>query len=659
MFRFCALSRGCLKLSILLLCTLTAVTAQARSEEPNVLFIVADDLGFSDISPFGGSEIHTPNLQRLAEQGVAFTNFHTLPTCAPTRSVLLTGADNHLAGKGAQVITPEQQGHDGYEGHLNDRVTTLAEVLGKAGYRTYFSGKWHLGDEPEYAPFNRGFQESFALLPGGASHYADMRPLHPAEPVVYTRNGKIVDSLPADFYSTRNYTDYLIDWLQRDAASDQPFFAYLAYTAPHDPLQAPEEYIRKYDGVYDEGYGKLRAERYERLKALGVFADVPLPPWPELIAEWDSLPESEKALRRRDMQIYAAMIDYMDEQIGRVLDVLQQQGQLDNTLIVFLSDNGANGTPPKIYPAHTRAFHESFDNSVENRGAPGSFASQGPGWATASGGGLNLFKYFVYEGGIRTPAIMVLPGAQQAGIRSAAFTHVRDIVPTVLDAVHLVHPGQQDSSLAPLEGRTLLPLLRGKTASTTPYEVGYELHGSRAYIRDNWKVVQSAIPAGTGQWQLFDLSSDPAEVNDLAGEYPERLAALKRAQAAYEQKNGVIYSPPGFIRKAQMLSAILLCLLAAGALLQILLQLRAGSTRSVLRLLSAGIRIALSAALLMDWRIGLFYLLCGLQLIDLLMALRGQRWLRALLGGGLLLLVVALVCLLHSGLGLWVLLQDY
>jgi len=633
--------------------------AVEQQTSPNVLFIVADDLGYSDISPFGGSDIHTPNLQQLAEHGVALTNFHTLPTCAPTRSVLLTGADNHLAGKGAQVITPEQQGRDGYEGHLNDRVLTLAEVLAGAGYRTYFSGKWHLGDEPRYAPFNRGFQESFALLPGGASHYADMRPLHPAEPVVYTRNAKIVESLPTDFYSTRNYTDYLLEWLERDAGKEQPFFAYLAYTAPHDPLQAPEEYIHKYDGVYDEGYEKLRMQRYQNLQALGVFADMPMPHWPRLIADWDSLSEPDKALRRRDMQVYAAMIDYMDEQIGRVLRLLERQGQLDNTLIVFLSDNGANGSPPKIYPAHTRSFHESFDNSLGNRGAPGSFASQGPGWATASGGGLNLFKYFVYEGGIRTPAIVVLPGTHPTGVTSAAFTHVRDIVPTVLDAVHLSHPSRQDSKLASLEGRSLIPLLKGDALSTAPYEVGYELHGSRAYIRDNWKVVQTAIPAGTGQWQLFDLSADPAEVNDLASEYPDRLAELKQAQTAYEQKNGVIYSPPGFVKKAQGLSVILLWALAAGALAQMLLQLRAGRAKSVWRLLCAAPRIAFCVALLVEWRVGLLYLLCGLQVLDLLMAVRGQRWLRSLLGGGLLLLAVALLWLLHSGLGLWVILQDY
>ncbi|MGI3131853.1 arylsulfatase [Halopseudomonas pachastrellae] len=656
MFRFRALLGGKLTVATLLLCALAGAPAQAQPARPNVLFIVADDLGFSDISPFGGSDIHTPNLQRLAEQGVTLTNFHTLPTCAPTRSVLLTGADNHLAGKGAQVITPDQQGHDGYEGHLNDRVVTLAEVLGKAGYRTYFSGKWHLGDEPEHAPFNRGFQESFALLPGGASHYADMRPLHPAEPVVYARNGKLVDSLPADFYSTRNYTDYLTDWLQRDAASDQPFFAYLAYTAPHDPLQAPEEYIRKYDGVYDEGYAKLRAARYERLKTLGVFADVPLPPWPELIAEWDSLPEPEKVLRRRDMQVYAAMIDYMDEQIGRVLDVLQQQGQLDNTLIVFLSDNGANGTPPKIYPAHTRAFHESFDNSLENRGAPGSFASQGPGWATASGGGLKLFKYFLYEGGIRTPAIVVLPGTHPSGVRSAAFTHVRDIVPTVLELAHVTHPAAQDASLAPLEGHSLVSLLTGRTDDTQPYEVGYELHGSRAFIQGQWKIVQSVIPTGTGQWQLFDLSSDPGEVNDLASEQPERLAEMQQAQARYEQANGVIYSPPGFISKAQRLSAIVLGLLAAAALVQMLLTGRRGNR---VRMLGAALRTALAVALILEWRIGLFYALAALQVLDVLAALRGSRWIRAVFIGLLLLALLTLAWLLHSGLGLWLVLKDY
>ncbi len=348
-----------------------AENSHAQGERPNILLIVADDLGYTDIGAFGG-EIDTPNLDRLAVEGMRLSNFHVLPTCAPTRAVLLTGVDNHRAGIGSQVITAEQKGKPGYEGYLNSRVATLPEVLGAAGYRTYHTGKWHLGVEKSHGPHARGFDETFTLLAGGASHFADASPLRPGGEARYLRNGKLVESLPGNFYSSQHYTDLLLAWMERDRNSERPFFAYLAYTAPHDPLHAPPAYIEKYRGRYDRGWEELRRERFNRVQEKGLIpAHHQLPPWPSVVKRWDSLSELEQANSARDMEVYAAMVDYMDEQIGRVYQWLEANGELDNTLIFFLSDNGANGFPSRLYPGHDDEYHARFDNSLENRGASG------------------------------------------------------------------------------------------------------------------------------------------------------------------------------------------------------------------------------------------------------------------------------------------------
>ena len=239
-------------------------TSSAQPKRPNVLLIVADDMGYSDIGPFGG-EIATPTLDELAKEGLQLTNFHVLPTCSPSRSVLLSGVDNHLAGIGTmgEFITPESEGKPGYEGYLNFDVAALPEVLRAGGYRTYMAGKWHLGDKPNTVPHARGFDETFTLLPGGGSHLSDRKPVSPTQAMVYFRNGKPVESLPDDFYSTTYYTDMVLNWIKRDRNNSKPFFAYLAYTAPHDPLHAPKEYIDKYKGMYDTGWDALREKRLQ------------------------------------------------------------------------------------------------------------------------------------------------------------------------------------------------------------------------------------------------------------------------------------------------------------------------------------------------------------------------------------------------------------
>ena len=370
---------GKLLFATMLLSLVTTNVAQGSA--PNVLLIVADDMGYSDIGPFGG-EIATPTLDILAQEGLRLANFHVLASCSPSRSVLLSGMDNHRAGLGTmnERMSDDIRGKPGYEGHLNHRVAALPEVLKANGYRTYMVGKWHLGEDESTVPHARGFDETFVLVDGGGSHWADSKWITPTIPMTYSRNGKEVDSLPEDLYSSKDYTDALVEWIKRDQGNDQPFFAYLAYTAPHDPLHAPKEYIDKYKGVYDGGWDNLRGKRLQRLKELGII-DQNAKPFPRLpaVEAWEELSEEERALAARDMEVYAAMVDYMDGQIKRVIDQLKASGDYENTLIIFFSDNGANGASVMNYPGQTEEYVSSFDNRLDNRGLENSMIDQGPG----------------------------------------------------------------------------------------------------------------------------------------------------------------------------------------------------------------------------------------------------------------------------------------
>ena len=519
---------------------------QRAARQPNILLIVADDMGYSDIGSFGG-EIATPTLDRLAEEGLRLSNFHVLPSCSPTRSVLMSGTDNHVAGMGTmgELLTPELEGRPGYEGYLNFQVAALPEVLQAGGYHTYMAGKWHLGHEEETIPYARGFEETFTLVPGGGSHWNDQRPLSPPQTMIYRRNGELVEELPEDFYSTKYYTDMMLQWIEQDHGDGKPFFAYLSYTAPHDPLHAPKEYIDKYQGMYDRGWDVLREERLQSLKDLGIVPD-DARPFPRLasVEAWDELPPGERQNAARDMEVYAAMIDYMDEQLQRVFDYLKEIDEYDNTLIVFFSDNGANGHLPTAYPGQTEEYLNSFDNSLENRGLQNSFIEPGPGWSQASMSPSRMFKAFTSEGGIRAPFVVKLPGAMpHAGTMNHSFLHVRDIMPTVLDAAGLEHPQEIDGRrVAPLHGTSVLDLFAGDvtTPSVEVGRVGYELFGMKAFFDGDWKILLMPPPFGTGEWELFNVRNDPAEMNDLSDQYPDRRAEIVAQWERYKEANGVL-----------------------------------------------------------------------------------------------------------------------
>ena len=524
-------------------------------KRPNFLVIVADDLGFSDIGAFGGA-IETPNLDRLAHAGIRFTDFHSAPACSPTRSMLLTGTDHHVAGIGtmAEVVPPGFRGAPGYEGYLNDRVVALPELLRDAGYLTLMSGKWHLGTTIETSPWARGFERSFALLPGGASHYggsADVGFL-PA-PKLYTEDDRFT-TVGDDFYSSDYYTDTLLRYLrERAPEDDRPFFAYLPFQAPHWPLQAPTESVAKYRGRYDAGPDALREERLTALKRLGLCPpDVePHPVVADGAPEWADMTAEERALSARSMEVYAGMVDRMDQNVGRVLDYLTETGELDNTVVIFMSDNGAEGAIVEAMPllgAHISAQIEKHcDNSLDNLGRPNSFIWYGPRWAQAATAPSRLHKAFTTEGGIRVVGFITWSGFARQGQIGTAFATVMDIAPTVLELAGAEHPGTRyrGREVAPMRGRSLVGYLSGDTDAVHDADThtGWELFGRRAIRQGDWKALHLPEPYGTGAWQLYDLAADPGEIDDLAGSRPEILAGLLRLWDRYVEENGVIVDP--------------------------------------------------------------------------------------------------------------------
>ncbi len=532
-------------LAALAACVADVNDRDSADDRPNILLIVADDLGFSDIGSYGG-EIETPVLDALAASSLRFSGFHVLPTCSPTRSALMSGNDNHVAGMGVmgEFVYPAIADLPGYAGHLADQVASIPEILRDAGYHTYMAGKWHLGEDDDQSPYARGFEQTFTMMNGGGSHWADMKPLSPPQAMIYRRNGERLAELPEDFYSTRNYTDELIGFIDSNKDDTTPFFAYLSYTAPHDPLHAPADYIEKYAGKYDAGWDVQARERLAALQALGLVpADTDDFPPNLMTRPWESLSDEDKRIHARDMEVYAAMVEYMDMSIGRLFEYLKANDLYDDTLIVFMSDNGANGAPATAYPGNADGdYLAKFDNSVENRGMPNSFVDMGPNWAQASSAPFRMFKSFTTEGGIKSPLIVKAPGENPAGGRwSHAFLHVTDILPTFLDAASATYPaGRGGKALRQPIGKSLMPILADPGVAIHETDgIGYELFEMKAYIRGDWKLLRLPEPFGTGNWQLYNLATDPGETSDLSDTYPEIRKALIEAWKRYAEENDV------------------------------------------------------------------------------------------------------------------------
>ncbi|MEQ9270076.1 MAG: arylsulfatase [Haliea sp.] len=530
--------------------------AATSDPRPNVLLVVLDDAGFNDLGVFG-SEIPTPNIDSLAGEGVLLTNFHVAPNCSPTRAMLLSGVDSHLAGLGnmAEGLAPNQRGKPGFEGYLNFRVAALPELLQDAGYHTYMTGKWHLGLTEETSPAARGFDRSFAMLEGGAGAFDNMLAMMGPGDAQYREDGKSLDHLPKGFYSTRFYTQRMMDYIASGLADGRPFFAYLAYTAPHWPLQAPESSIARHRGKYDAGYDALNAQRLLALREIGL-VEPGVERFPRLPGEpaWEELSPAQQAWEARRMEVYAAMMDDVDRYLGYLIAWLKAEGEYENTAIVLLSDNGPEahdlgaGVAPLI-----NWIEQCCDNSLSNMGAADSYIWYGQSWGQAGNTPMRMYKGFVGQGGVRSPAFVHYPAALQRGVRSDALVHVTDIMPTLLEMAGVSPPGgtYRGRQVHALQGASMLPLLNGARDHVhgPDYYIGWELFGKRAIRQGDWKIIFNPYhevleprPPGliTDQWQLYNLAGDPREVNDLAREHPEILEQMVGLWNEYAEKNGVV-----------------------------------------------------------------------------------------------------------------------
>lgn len=550
--------------TLLIACTAAEKTEVSNSQDnsssikslpgdrPNILLVVADDLGMLDIGAFG-SEIHTPSIDQLANQGVKLTNFYTSATCSPTRSMLLSGTDNHAAGIGNMIehVAPNQRGQEGYEGHLSTSVVSVAKLLQEGGYQTMMAGKWHLGMKDELLPHRRGFNQSFILGQGGASYFNDMKGLLGVAPeAFYSRNGQTVTQLPDDFYASEYYADFIIDNIENNK-QDKPFFAYLAFTAPHWPLQVRDEHVDLYKDRYDDGYEALQKERVNKAKVLGLIpGDASLAAAPSHVVPWSELSVDDKKVQSRTMEVYSATVERMDYHLGRVIKYLEDKGELDNTFIVFMSDNGADGSDRTKLPGNEKWLPEAWDLSYENMGKKDSYVYPGPAWAWASGGNHRMYKEFLSEGGIHAPAIISFEKLQDKGSEVDALISVKDIAPTMLELAGITHPGDtyKGKKIKPMTGLSLMPILNGEGALSSQDRVlGWELFGQKVIRKGDWKLLWLSSkpswlvqPEGADQWGLYNLSQDPAEANNLVEQEPEKFAELLALWEQHSEEQGVI-----------------------------------------------------------------------------------------------------------------------
>ncbi|ALK92902.1 arylsulfatase [Limnohabitans sp. 103DPR2] len=538
-------------LSIFAAATL-AICAPAWAKRPNIVVLLADDWGYSDVGAFG-SEINTPHLNQLAQSGTRFSNFHVSASCSPTRSMLLTGVDNHLNGVGnmRETIPQSHVGRAGYLSVLNQRVVTVASLLQDQGYRTYAAGKWHVGKEPHNLPPARGFDRSLVMGDSGSDNWETGKLyLDLTDKVYWYDNGREAQ-MPKTFYSSEFYVSKTLDYLKTDAKSDKPFFAYLAFQANHIPLQAPQEFIDKYKGRYNAGWDVLRQERRNKAIELGLVPpNTPMAALPATHVAWDSLSPQDKAYQARRMEVYAAMAEAMDFHIGRLMAHLKQTGEYDNTVFVFMSDNGAEASDPYALAVGRWWLDQHYNRDIDRLGSPGAYSIIGPNWARAATAPLNTYKFFAGEGGIRVPLIISgIPAAHKQSVQNS-LTHVSDIVPTLLDLAGVQHPGTsyKGQTIYPLTGHSLLPILQGKaTRVRGPEEVlGYELSGNRAVFKGDYKLLSNLAPVGDGQWHLYNIATDPGETRDLKDEMPELFQSLQNDYAKWAKANGVLPMPEGY-----------------------------------------------------------------------------------------------------------------
>jgi arylsulfatase/uncharacterized sulfatase len=517
---------------------------------PNIVVLVADDWGFTDLGAYGG-EIATPNLDALARRGVKFSNFHVAATCSPTRAMLLTGVDHHRNGVGnmPETMPPEHAGRPGYAGVLGDQAVTVATMLRDSGYHTYISGKWHLGKTPDTLPGKRGFERSFIQADSGSDNWENRTYMVLYDKAYWFEQDREV-GLPANFYSSTFFVDKAIEYIASPGQDGRPFFAYIGFQANHVPIQAPRAFVERYRGRYDGGWTALRKARHARAQALGLVPEgaglVTLPS----TKDWNSLSAEERRWQASHMEAYAGMAEAMDAEVGRLVTSLKATGRYENTVFVFLSDNGSDPANPFEIAASKAWVRMNYVTDADPLGGKGTFSANGPHWATATNSPLSGYKYFASEGGLRVPMIIAGVPGMLSNHTAKALSHVNDIVPTLLEVAGIAaHDGRYlGRPVEPLSGRSLLPLLTGRVDQVHAADeaIGYELAGSAALFKGDFKLVRNLAPLGDGQWRLFDLQADPGEAHDLRESQPDRFKTMLADYAEYAARNGVLPMPEGF-----------------------------------------------------------------------------------------------------------------
>ena len=549
--------------NLYLLSLLVCATASegATADKPNIVFLLADDLGYTDTAPYG-SEINTPTLSALAEQGIKFTNYHTAANCAPARAMLLTGVSSHLAGVPniPEMMSPTQKLQDNYQGVLGDNVVTIATLLEDAGYHTYLAGKWHLGSAPDKRPSRRGFERTVALMDSGADNW-EQRPYLP----IYDDANWFADGerfkLPEDFYSSKFLIDKTIEFIDSNLADGKPFFAYVPFQAVHIPVQAPQEYIDRYMGRYDEGWHDLREERQARAVSIGV-----LPEGGEMVTmssthDWNALSSERQRYESKRMAVYAGMIEAMDVHIGRLVEHLKERGQLENTIFVFTSDNGAEGSgahDPSLFATQRMVSSLGYHTDYETLGLKGSYNTINPGFTSAAVGPLSYYKFYAGEGGLRVPLIIAGNPLGEVVSQTGAFAWATDVAATILSMAGVSAPGERYAGrpVLPVTGKDLTPVIAGDQQHVYEEDefVGYELTGHAALFQGDYKIVRNLEPLGDGEWKLYNIVSDPGETQDLKSDLPGRFQKMLSVYVQFTLDNRVQSVPEGYSQRRQLVA---------------------------------------------------------------------------------------------------------
>lgn len=503
-------------------------TGQSKNRDalrPNILILVADDLGYSDLGCFGG-EINTPSIDSLALNGIRFSRFYTAPMCAPSRAMLLTGNDNHIAGVGRQAV---EAAVFGYEGRITQRVAAIPELLRENGYHTYMAGKWHLGRMPEANPYQLGFERSFVLLEGVGNHFNAQGIFGDNSLSHYTEDGEEAQ-WPDGQFSTDIYTDKLLAFIDENSDDQKPFFAYAAFTAPHWPLQVAEKYWKKYEGKYSEGYEHLRKIRFEQLKKKGLIPkQAVLPPRHPSVQPWNTLTPEEKKKESRKMELYAGMVDNLDTNVSRIINHLKEIGKYENTLIIFISDNGAAGEDYFGDPGIRPNINPYFNDDFEDMGKPNSFISYGPPWAEAGTAAFKYFKEYSTNGGIIAPMIVSGPLIKNTNTVNGDFVTIMDIAPTIYELSGINYPEKwKGNPVYPLRGTSLFPVVSGAEKDIHPdtYVFAMEHAGHAMLQKGHWKITNKVRPFNEANFELFDLSQDLGENHDLKNTAPAKYKEL-------------------------------------------------------------------------------------------------------------------------------------